>query len=45
MGNNHLTDSIKAYNNQDYQTAVRIWRSYAAKGDVEAQYFLGVAYD
>ncbi|MBO66857.1 MAG: hypothetical protein CL398_00975, partial [Acidiferrobacteraceae bacterium] len=44
MGNNHLTDSIKAYNKQDYQTAVRIWRSYAAKGDVEAQYFLGVAY-
>ncbi len=44
MGNNHLTDSVKAYNNQDYQTAVRIWQSYAAKGDVEAQYFLGVAY-
>ena len=44
MGDNHLTDSVKAYNNQDYQTAVRIWQSYAAKGDVEAQYFLGVAY-
>ncbi len=37
-------DAVKAYNSQDYQTAVRIWRSYAAKGNVEAQYFLGVAY-
>ncbi len=39
-----LRDAVKAYDNHDYQTAVRIWRSYAAKGDIQAQYFLGVAY-
>ena len=39
-----LLDAVKAYKSQDYPTAVRIWRSYAAKGDVEAQYLLGVAY-
>ena len=39
-----LLDAVKAYDSHDYQTAVRIWRSYAAKGDVDAQYFLGVAY-
>jgi len=43
MGDERL-DAVKAYKSQDYQTAVRIWRSYAAKGDVEAQYLLGVAY-
>ena len=39
-----LLDAVEAYNSQDYQTAIRIWRFYAAKGDVDAQYFLGVAY-
>ena len=39
-----LQNAIAAYNSQDYHTAVRIWRSYAAKGNVNAQYFLGVAY-
>ncbi len=39
-----LLDAVEAYNSQDYETAVRIWPSYATKGNVNAQYFLGVAY-
>ncbi len=38
-------DGLAAYDRGDYATALRLWRPYAARGDVEAQYNLGALYD
>ena len=36
--------ALDAYNNEDYETALPIWRRLAAEGNADAQYALGVAY-
>ena len=36
---------LTAYNNGDYATALKEWKPLAEKGDVDAQYYLGVLYD
>ncbi len=38
-------DGLAAYDRGDYATALRLWRPYAARGDMEAQYNLGGLYD
>ena len=40
-----LEDALDAAERSDYATAIRLWRPLADKGEVEAQYNLGVMYD
>src|SRR6266849_47583 len=40
-----LEDALDAAERRDYATAIRLWRPLADKGEVEAQYNLGVMYD
>ena len=39
-----LEDAKKAYDHRDYETAVRLYKPLANKGDPEAQYSLGYMY-
>ena len=41
---NTYNQALDAYNNEDYKTALPIWRRLAAEGSADAQYALGVAY-
>jgi SH3-like domain-containing protein len=41
---NTYNQALDAYNNEDYETALPIWRRLAAEGNADAQYALGVAY-
>ncbi len=36
--------ALDAYNKQDYETALSIWRQLATEGNADAKYALGVAY-
>ena len=36
--------ALEAYNNQDYETALPIWRELAQGGNADAEYALGVTY-
>ena len=40
-----LEDASDAAERRDYATAIRLWRSLADQGEVDAQYNLGVMYD
>ena len=40
-----LEDALAAAERRDYATAIRLWRLLADKGEVDAQYNLGVMYD
>src|SRR5260370_40111903 len=40
-----LEDALDAAERRDYATAIRLWRPLADKGEVDAQYNLGVMYD
>src|SRR5437667_11032459 len=40
-----VEDAETAFNKGDHATAVRLWLELAERGDAEAQYRLGVAYD
>jgi len=40
-----LEDALDAAERSDYATAIRLWRPLADKGEVDAQYNLGVVYD
>ncbi|MBI1257651.1 MAG: sel1 repeat family protein, partial [Chloroflexi bacterium] len=40
-----LRDAVQAYNSKDYQTAYRIWRPLAEKGNALAQKCLGRMYE
>jgi SH3-like domain-containing protein len=41
---NAYNQALDAYNNNDYETALPIWRRLADEGNADAQYALGVAY-
>jgi len=41
---NTYNQALDAYNNEDYETALPIWRKLATEGNADAQYALGVAY-
>ncbi len=40
-----LEDALDAAQRGDYATAIRLWRPLADKGEIDAQYNLGVMYD
>ena len=40
----NLQKGVAAYKNEEYETAKRIWKTLALKGDAKAQYFLGNMY-
>src|SRR5713226_6369422 len=40
-----LEDALDAAERRDYATAIGLWRPLADKGEVDAQYNLGVMYD
>ncbi|HVH82282.1 MAG TPA: sel1 repeat family protein, partial [Stellaceae bacterium] len=39
-----VQDGFDAYERKDYATALRLWQQEADKGDVKAEYDLGVLY-
>jgi len=38
-------DGVRAYNNDNYQEAKKLWEKAANQGDAKAQYNLGLMYD
>jgi len=43
-GMSRFDEGLAAYNRDDYDTALQIWRRLAEKGDTRAQHKLGLMY-
>ena len=45
LGSNPLEEGLTAYEAEDYQTAMSLWKPMAEQGNAEAQYNIGVMYN